>query len=385
MEPPDNVGILRRIAAASVAGLYVHVPFCARKCGYCDFYSVVAEADAHEAFTARLVDEMRRVGPLVNAPLQTVYVGGGTPTLLPDRPWDRILAALGEAFDLSAAREFTVEANPETVAGPLLQALVSGGVDRISIGAQSFHPRHLRTLDRRHEPQSVGRAVRLARECGVENVSLDLIFGVPGQTVEEWDADLDAALALGPEHLSCYGLTYEPQTPISRLAASGGLTRCDEAVEAAMYEHAIDRLSGAGSEHYEISNFARPGRRCLHNMLYWTNKDWVSLGPGGAGHVQGVRWKNVPDLDAYLDSAGAAPVQDVEELDADASFGEQLMLRLRLIEGAPLSWLAARVDGPRRAIIEQQIEAGLLERTPTHLRLTRRGLLLADAVVAELL
>ncbi|MDP6107049.1 MAG: radical SAM family heme chaperone HemW [Candidatus Brocadiia bacterium] len=384
-EFPDSAAILRSAPPARARGIYVHVPFCARKCGYCDFYSVVADPSVRAAFADRLIEEARACGAEVADPVRTVFVGGGTPTILGADLWRRIIAALGDAFDLSKLEEFTVETNPETVAPPLLETLAAGSVNRINIGAQSFHSRHLITLERRHEPEHVARAVGLARRAGVENISLDLIFGIPGETPAEWNADLDSALSLSPSHVSCYGLTYEPETPISRRVASGAARPLGEGTEAAMHECAIERLKAAGFEHYEISNFARPGRRCIHNMLYWTSENVLALGPGAAGHVDGMRWKNAPDLAAYLRSSGGAPVSEVERLDPDRSLGERLMLGLRLIEGAPLEWIDAALDPGRRRIVEGLVAEGLLECTATHLRLTRRGLLVADGVVIELL
>ena len=382
---PGAVTTPPELTPARVEGLYIHVPFCRRKCGYCDFYSVVAGGDEHRRFAARLIDEAHAASALARGPVRTVFVGGGTPTVLSGALWAQILGELRRAFDLSALDEFTFEANPETVDADLVQTLAACGADRLSIGAQSCHPRHLRTLDRAHDPESVRRAVSAAHACGIGNVSLDLIFGIPGEALDEWAADLDAALELAPSHLSCYGLTYEEGTLIARRVAQGRLRPCDEDTEAAMYEMAIRRLSAAGFEHYEVSNFARPGRRCLHNMLYWTNANWLGLGPAAASHVDGVRWKNAPDLMRYLESEGRAPVAEVEKLPPDASFGEQLMLRLRLIEGAPVDWLEPRLDDRRSAVIAGFEAEGLLERTPTHLRLTRRGLLVADTVVSELL
>jgi len=377
--------ILARHGPAAVDGVYLHVPFCTRKCPYCDHYSVPAGPELHEGFVQRLVGEMEAVAPLVRGAPQTAYVGGGTPTVLAPTLWGRILSALRGAFDCSALREFTVEANPETADSARIEALVAGGVNRLSIGAQSFSARRLAALGRRHSPDDVHRAVERARRAGLDNVSLDLMFAVFGETPEEWAGDLEEALALGPEHVSCYALTVEPGTPLSAELEAGRVAPCAEETAAAMYEHAMDRLQAAGFEHYEISNFARPGHRCLHNMLYWTGRNWLALGPAAWGHIDGVRWRNAPDLRAYLAGRGAAPVDEVERLDPDRRFGEGLAVWLRLTEGAPLDWVEPRLDERRRSAIERLRADGLLERTPTHLRLTRRGLLLADHVAAELL
>lgn len=373
-------------------GLYVHVPFCVHKCHYCDFYSLVETGpdSRRPAFTDRLIEEIRAAAPRVPCPLQTIFVGGGTPTLLEPGLWARLLAAIRTHLPLAPGLEFTVEANPDSLEPELLDVLVRGGVNRLSIGAQSFNPRLLATLERRHDPANVRRAVGLARAAGITNVNLDLIFGIPGQDLDTWLADLDEAVSLEPLHLSCYSLMYEPNTPLTARMRSGAIRRVDEEVEAAMYEATIDRLHEAGFEHYEISSWARPGRACAHNLLYWRNESWWPLGPGAAGHVEGIRWKNVPRLGDYLRVGPLPPITDVEQLDEDGTVGEILMLGLRLTEGigeAQLRTLLARGRrGPQRAsAIEQQVAAGLLARRDGFLRFTRAGLLLADTVLAEVL
>ncbi len=379
-----------------VDGLYIHVPFCFHKCLYCDFYSIVDSHDRQAAFVRRLIDEMHAWARLGPSPLRTIFIGGGTPTLLPVDRWANLLAALAEAFDLAALEEFTVEANPETVTGDLLATLTGGGVNRLSLGAQSFNPAHLRTLERRHAPDRVAKAVVLSRAAGIANVNLDLIYAIPNQTLSEWRDDLDTALAMGPTHLSCYALTYEPHTPLTIKAERGEVRRADENLEAAMFELTLDHLTEAGFEHYEVSNFARrcdlkssisnhPSHRCRHNLLYWRNANWLALGPGASGHLNGLRWKNAARLDDYLASAGGAPLADVEQLDERASIGEQLMMRLRLVDGVALGWIHESLDRERLETVERLVEQGLLERTATALRLTRRGLIVADAVVGELL
>lgn len=379
-----------------VSGLYLHIPFCFHKCHYCDFYSLVDTQDRQAAFVDRLIAEIAAVAPLVAGPVRTLFVGGGTPTLLRPELWRKLLAALHGSFDLSRLVEFTVEANPETVTPELLAVLTSGGggVNRMSIGAQSFNPAHLKTLERWHDPRKVGEALRMIRAAGIDDVNLDLIFAIPGQTPEEWMTDLRAALELGPRHLSCYSLMFEPNTPLTRKLKMGLIERTDESIEAAMYEAAIDHLAASGFEQYEISNWAQtaPGQSpganyAKHNLLYWQNENWLALGPGASGHLNGYRWKNVPHLGKYLAAPASegAPIQDVERLEPDASFGEQLMLRLRLMRGVEREWLADRLDENRRRIIDQKVEWKLLEWTPTRLRLTRRGLLISDSIFSDLL
>jgi len=380
----------------AVTGLYLHMPFCFHKCHYCDFYSIVDERDRQAAFAARMADELRELGPLVPEAIATIFVGGGTPTLLRTDLWQQVLAALHEAFDLSELAEFTVEANPETVTDELLGVLKAGGVNRMSVGAQSFNPAHLKTLERWHDPRKVAAAVEMARRAGIDNINLDLIFAVPGQTLDEWADDLATARSLEPTHLSCYSLTYEPNTAMTKKLQLGLLQPCDESIEAAMFEYTIDTLTAAGFAHYEVSNFALTSRRpqpaddqrCRHNLMYWRNGHWLAVGPSASGHVAGVRWKNVPHLGKYLagsTSGAGTPIQDVERLDREDSVGEQLMLRLRLLEGVPLVWCAEALSRERRETVERLIAEGSLERTVTHLRLTRRGLMIADSVTGELL
>jgi len=373
-------------------GLYIHVPFCLHKCHYCDFYSLVETGpeSRHTAFTDRLIEEIRAAGPWLSGPLETIFVGGGTPTLLEPDLWARLLAAIGADLNLQPDCEFTVEANPDALSAELLDVLVAGGVNRLSMGAQSFDPVLLKALERTHDPQNVRRGIELARAAGITNVNLDLIFGIPGQRLDGWATDLDAVLALEPTHLSCYNLTYEPNTPLAAKLRRGAIERVDEDVEADMYEATIDRLAGAGFEHYEISNWARPGRACRHNLLYWRNGSWWPLGPGAAGHFNGIRWKNVPRLGEYLRVRLLPPITGQEQLDQDGRIGEILMLGLRLMEGIGLDRLESLLSVGdrgelRRAVVDRYTTAGLLEQSGGRLRFTRAGLLLADTVLADLL
>lgn len=318
---------------------------------------------------------------------RSVFVGGGTPTYLRPELWTQLLHSLREFSFLDAVTEFTVEANPETVTPQLAGLLARGGVNRVSLGAQSFHPHLLKTLERWHDPANVGRAVRTLRDAGISNINLDLIFAVPGQDLAMLDLDLDHALALEPTHLSCYGLTYEPNTAITQRLKMGQVQPVDEDVEAAMYRRVMQRLAEAGFEHYEVSNWARPGRRCEHNLLYWRNGNWLGAGPSAASHVDGRRWKNAPHLGRYLDAADAPPIVDDETLTPERRVGEQLMLRLRLMEGAPLDWLHGLLPprDARWAMIDELETLQMLHRRDGHLRLTDRGLMVADSVIARLL
>ncbi len=373
----------------SLDGLYLHLPFCFHKCHYCDFYSVVDRPghDRQADFTDALIRELRSAADRHDLRPSTVFCGGGTPTLLRAELWQRLLGTLWELGVLDRCEEFTVEANPETVSRELMDQLVTGGVNRVSIGAQSFQRPLLQMLERWHDPDNVGRAVRLARDAGIDDVSLDLIFATPGQDVAMLDADLDAALALGPDHLSVYGLTYEPGTAMTARLRAGRVTRCDEDVEADMFDHVGARLAAEGFGRYEISNWARPAHACGHNLMYWTGGDWRGIGPSAASHVAGHRWRNAPDLARYLADSPDPPTLDHERLAGDDAVGERLMLMLRLRRGVPAAWLDENVpaDHPRREELHQLRGLGLLEWHADHLRLTDVGLRVADSVIARLL
>ena len=390
-----------------VDGLYLHLPFCFHKCHYCDFYSVVApegKADAaQDAFTDGLLAEVALAASAwasAGVPLRprTVFAGGGTPTLLAPARWQRLLAGLGRHGLLREVEEFSVEANPETVTEEGLAVLVGGGVNRLSIGAQSFDRSSLRALERWHEPASVGRAVGLARAAGIDNLSLDLIWAIPGQTLAMLDADLDRLLGLHPEHLSAYGLTFEPQTPLAARLRVGDVSEVDEDLQRAMYDRVMERLDAAGYEQYELSNWCRRGRggddtrdlRCRHNLGYWRNGSWLGLGPAAAGHLDGLRYRNRPNLKAWQDALAAGdppPRVDVERLPASQRLGERLMLGLRLSEGVDAAAVDAELppDDPRRGHLGDARRLGFLETVDGRLRLTRAGRFVADAILVRLL
>jgi len=366
----------------------MHVPFCVHKCHYCDFYSIVDNRQRQSIFVDRLVRDIEAARPWLIVPLVTIFVGGGTPTLLETNEWKKLGDVMRRLLPVSPHGEFTVEANPETVTRELADVLVAVGVNRVSIGAQSFNPQHLRMLERQHDPANVDRSVATLRSAGIRNINIDLIFGIPGQTLAEWRSDLDRVLALEPEHMSCYGLTYEPNTPMTVRLQMGQFERIDEALEAQMYELTMDTLASNGYEHYEISNWAKPGRRCRHNLAYWRNENWWALGPSASGHMNGVRWKNIPRLGEYLDHAGASglpPVMDIESLDADGRAGEKLMLQMRLLEGIAAHELDPLLNDARRSALRRHRDAGLLEEDARGIRLSRKGLLLADTVLADLI
>ncbi|MFW5653121.1 MAG: radical SAM family heme chaperone HemW [Planctomycetota bacterium] len=327
--------------------LYVHIPFCFHKCHYCDFYSLVDTKDRQAAFTRRLVDELQAVARFsdhaTGRGIETIFVGGGTPTLLQPALWQNLLGVLAKHYDVAPGVEFTVEANPETVTDELVEVLHAGGVNRMSVGCQSFDPKHLRTLERWHDPDNVPRAIERARAGGIRRISLDLIFGIPGQTLDDWSADLDRALELEPEHLSCYALTFEPGTAMTARRDAGRIAPIDEDLEADMFILTRDRLREAGFIDYEISNFARPGAACRHNMAYWRNENWLAAGPSASGHMNGLRWKVLPHLARYLATTGPSPVSEHEFVPVATRLGEQIMLGLRLTAGLDLTSLRSAI------------------------------------------
>jgi oxygen-independent coproporphyrinogen-3 oxidase len=397
-----------------VRSLYIHVPFCSHKCHYCDFYSFVDTRDQQDAFVERLIEELTLLAPhAAGAPLRTVFIGGGTPSLLGLGLWERLLERLGALFDLSwmgRARgeaglprgEFTVECNPESASPELMRLLVRGGVNRISIGAQSFNPRHLRTLERTHDPANVPKALDAARAAGIARVSVDLIFGIPGQTLAEWEHDLRCAMELGTTHVSCYALTYEANTPMTARLKRGEFAAMDEDVETAMFERTVEMLRAAGLERYEVSNFAVPGHESLHNLAYWRQEQWLAAGPSASGHAwagMGLRsgrgswrWKNVGRLGDYLVKRGRSPVTDVERPDAARLVRERIMTGLRITEGLDGAGVMAEAEAcaeGSRGALEQAArrfeEEGLLSTCGGRWVLTDAGFLLADYVAAELM
>jgi oxygen-independent coproporphyrinogen-3 oxidase len=413
-----------RGGAGPARSLYVHVPFCFHKCHYCDFYSIVDTRDRQEAFTQRLVRELRALAPwAAGAPLRTIFVGGGTPSLLRVDLWERVLAALGEYFDLSLIRragaatgaardtneagrereaEFTVECNPETVTPALMGALRGGGVTRVSVGAQSFDPRHLKTLERWHDPANVHRALEMARGADIPRASIDLIYAIPGQTLEDLDADLRTALGtgLGPEgglglsHLSAYSLTYEPNTAMTARLKRGEFAPAPEDLEVEMLGLLLERTRGAGLERYEVSNFARRGEESVHNLAYWRQEQWLAAGPSASGHVAGHRWKNAPRLDDYLsvDDEGFAPIVEHESPDARRALIERLMTGVRVREGFDAGEIAAQAGaispGVRDAVarvIDAEVGAGRLSVVGGRVGPTEAGFLLADGVALQFL
>jgi oxygen-independent coproporphyrinogen-3 oxidase len=368
--------------------LYVHLPFCATRCGYCDFVTVVGRADRHDAYVDALLTELELVRGHLAEQVETVFLGGGTPTFTEPAALGRLLSALPRA------EELTVEANPETVTPELALLLADRGVNRVSLGAQSFHRHLLATLDRRAGPDDVRRAFYHLRDANFDNISLDLIYGIPGQSPADLERDIDEALALAPEHLSCYELEAKRGT---RFAHRHGeeLARQAEAMEG-YYERVVERLTAAGYRWYETANFCvQPslagGRdlRARHNLGYWLARDYVGLGIGAVSTVGLERWRNTPRLQAYMAALerGERPPREIEPLTPAIRRVERVLLALRLDDGLPLRRALPAVD---EAALERLQRGGLAERRVDPegwetLALTDRGRRLGDAVTAELL
>ncbi len=375
----------------SVRHLYVHLPFCASRCGYCDFVTVVGRGGQHAAYVRALLAELELERQTLASELETVFLGGGTPTFTEADQLERLLATLPQAA------EVTVEANPETVTPELAALLRRNGVDRVSLGAQTFRPKLLRILDRVAGPDDVRLASYHLRDAGFDNISLDLIYGIPGQEPADLDADIAEALALRPEHLSCYELEAKPGTRFAH-AHGDELRRQAEAMES-YFERVVEMLVGAGYRWYETANFARmdaDGRdlRSRHNLAYWRGRDYLGLGIGAVSTVCGRRWRTTPRLGLYLAALGAgrrAP-RELELLPEPVRRAEGVMLGLRLDEPLPLAQFADEVDaaalgrlerlGLARTVPVADRDAGA---RPSALALTRKGRLLGDAVTADLL
>jgi oxygen-independent coproporphyrinogen-3 oxidase len=371
-------------------GIYVHVPFCAARCGYCDFNTYTAsELDGSGASPDGWLDAVRRELDLAAATVgerrvDTVFVGGGTPSLLGAERLGVVLGAVRSTFGLAPGAEVTTESNPESTSLEFFTGLVDAGFTRVSLGMQSAAPHVLRVLDRRHTPGRAVAAAREARAAGLAHVNLDLIYATPGETDADLAASLDAVLDAGVDHVSAYALIVEDGTALARRVARGELPAPDDDVAATRYEMIDDRLTAAGMSWYEVSNWASgPDAECRHNLGYWRDGDWWGLGPGAHSHLAGTRWWNVkhPARYAAVLAAGESPRAGSEELTEGERHTERVMLRLRLAEGLPLDLL----DGPGRRALDRAAAEGLLEVGADRAVLTRRGRLLADAVVHALL
>jgi putative oxygen-independent coproporphyrinogen III oxidase len=376
-------------------GVYLHVPFCRVRCGYCDFNTYTGDelrGARRDDYAEEAVDEVRLAGRVLEGaglpprPVSTVFFGGGTPTMLPHTDLAAMLASVVDTWGLVDGAEVTTEANPDSVDAAYLEALAAAGFTRVSFGMQSAVPSVLATLERTHDPERVPLVVRWARDAGLD-VSLDLIYGTPGETLDDWSRSLDVALEQEPDHLSAYSLIVEDGTKLARQIRRGEVAQPDDDTAADMYELADDRLAAAGYGWYEVSNWARDEQhRSRHNLSYWQGHDWWGVGPGAHSHVGGVRWWNVKHPAAYGQrmAAGESPGAGRETLDAETRRVERVLLAVRMREGLP----TADLDSEGRAAVAGLIADGWVEGREAlrgRVVLTRTGRLMADAVVRRLL
>jgi oxygen-independent coproporphyrinogen III oxidase len=385
-----------------VDALYVHVPFCSSKCHYCDFYSIAGHLDQAEAFLDALARESHLHVEQFGKPApRTIFVGGGTPTLLSPEHLQQLVALLHAQVDFSQLMEFTVEANPNTFDSQRAQILRGGGVNRISFGAQSFHRAELQMLQRDHDPASVAAAFAIARSGGITNLNLDLIFGIPGQTLASWSESLDRALELHPSHMSCYSLTYEPNTAMNARLNRGEFTKIDEETELAMFDFVYRRLGDAGFTRYEISNYARTAP-CLHNLCYWKAGNWLGWGPSAGSHIAvphavhdrvAWQWKNVGSLNHYLEALSGErpqlPLTGLESLSRKKWSAAAAVFWLRLNEGLSYPEFQSRTAIDPKPILQRVLapfaDLELATLDDDSARITDRGVAVSNHILSRVL
>jgi oxygen-independent coproporphyrinogen-3 oxidase len=371
-------------------GIYIHIPFCVRKCHYCDFNSGPLSEKARRLYLEALEEEIRNTS-WKGCPARTVFFGGGTPSELTIVELQALVTALTQTFAFQKDAEWSIECNPGTMSQDFFPALRELGFNRVSLGVQSFEDFHLEALGRIHNAEQARAAYCEFRLSGFDNVNLDLIFALPGQTLGEWRADLEEALRLAPEHLSLYNLTIEPGTEFGNRLAGGELEETDEDLAADMYELAMDLTRAAGFEQYEISNYSRPGRKCAHNLIYWRNQPYLGFGVSASSFVGGTRWTHTGSLTEYLRTASSGRVTraSVENLNDREALGEEIMLGLRTEEGISPAALSIRYSYNVASLFSQTFETlsqnGLLWQENDRIRLTRRGKMLANEVCARFL
>ncbi|MEA2522166.1 MAG: hypothetical protein QOI81_1812 [Actinomycetota bacterium] len=362
------------------AGIYVHVPFCLTRCGYCDFNAYAGMDELKPRYLRALLREASLAAPAwQDEHIVSVFLGGGTPTTIAPADLRALLVHLQDQYALDPAAEVTTEANPDTVDRSSLEALLVAGFDRLSMGAQSFDPAVLRELERLHSPDSVRRAFGEARDAGYLNVNLDLIYGANGETIGSWERTLWETVSLAPEHISAYALTVEPATPLGRRIATGETPEPDPDLQADMFGLACELLREAGYRHYEVSNWAKPGYECRHNLGYWQRRPYLGLGAGAHSYRDNARWWNTRPPEEYMTvvEREELPIGGSESLEPQDAYLEEVFLRLRTLEGIPTSWID---DGRALPFLEN----GLLEEDLGNLVPTERGMLLLNELVLAL-
>lgn len=373
-----------------MAGLYIHIPFCAKRCLYCDFFSNT-EMKYKEPYVTALIRELEiRKDYIGNEPLETIYFGGGTPSQLQATDFERIFDAIQRLFDTSGCKEVTLEANPDDMTPEYVASLRTFPFNRISMGIQSFKAEDLRFLNRRHDREQALRAVELCKENGLANISIDLIYGLPGQTLKEWESNLDRAIQLDIPHISAYHLIYEEGTALYKLKEAGKISPVEEEISVSLFTSLIDRLTANGYLHYEISNFARPGMISRHNSSYWTGKKYLGAGPSAHSYNGESRQWNVSSLPAYIRAIGnGSPEIEVEELDINTRYNDFIITGLRTMWGVNLTEIQGQFGNDKLIYCQKQaapyLKQGLLIEKGETLILSRNGIFISDSIMSDLL
>lgn len=373
-----------------MAGLYIHIPFCTKRCLYCDFFSNT-DMKFKEPYVKAVIREMElRQEYIQGEPLETIYFGGGTPSQLQRPDFERIFEAADRLFGIRSCKEITLEANPDDMTPEYMASLRDLPFNRISMGVQSFQEKDLRFLNRRHNREQALRAVGLCKENGISNISIDLIYGLPGQTLEEWQENLDEAVRLDIPHLSAYHLIYEEGTALYRLLEAGKVTPVDEELSVTLFSTLIHKLSEAGYLHYEISNFARPGYLSRHNSSYWTGKRYIGIGPSAHSYNGESRQWNISSLPRYLQEIETGtPDIEIEELDIHTKYNDFIITGLRTMWGIRIADIRKQFGEEKQAYLERQaatyLRQGLLIRQDGTLALSEKGIFISDGIMSDLL
>lgn len=372
-----------------MAGIYIHIPFCKSRCIYCGFYSTTL-LDLRKKYINAVCREMELRKNYIREPFSTIYLGGGTPSLLDEAELTKLFLYINNVYDVDRNAEITMECNPDDITPKFTNMLSRLPINRVSMGAQTFADSRLRLLHRRHNSDEVKHAVKLLREAGIKNISIDLMFGFPDESLSQWKEDISAALALNIEHISAYSLMYEENTPLWKMLDTGKVKEIDEELSLTMFKELVCQLTDAGYEHYEISNFARPGYRSRHNSSYWHQVPYIGLGAAAHSFDLNSRQWNVADLKLYIEEInnGIIPMER-EELDNDTTFNDIITTALRTSDGIDLNALETRLGKRyRNTLISaagKHIEQGLLEIRHDRLRLTAEGIFISDMVMSDLM
>lgn len=372
-----------------MAGIYIHIPFCKSRCIYCGFYSTTL-LDLRKKYINAVCREMELRKNYIREPFSTIYLGGGTPSLLDEAELTKLFLYINNVYDVDRNAEITMECNPDDITPKFTNMLSRLPINRVSMGAQTFADSRLRLLHRRHNSDEVKHAVKLLREAGIKNISIDLMFGFPDESLSQWKEDISAALALNVEHISAYSLMYEEDTPLWRMLDTGKVKEIDEELSLTMFKELVCQLTDAGYEHYEISNFARPGYRSRHNSSYWHQVPYIGLGAAAHSFDLNSRQWNVADLKLYIEEInnGIIPMER-EELDNDTTFNDIITTALRTSDGIDLNAMETRLGKRyRNTLISaagKHIEQGLLEIRHDRLRLTAEGIFISDMVMSDLM